>query len=276
MFSKVLVKLTGVFLIIFTSVTSATPSSAGKVQNTTEALTLRADDLRRPPPPHYDPHGCTSPYVYYRRECNGNMRLWEDVCGFRGMGRLPDGRHVQTTVYNNKTGMCDKNNYCLDTWAEGEKRGIICVPIQDSTGTGPTDPLTGTSNPMGAVKKWGVSQLHFELTVTHAMIGASVSAVFISECRSSLSCVICFFAHLGIQLNLGNEGTYIVTPHNVIIAHLRGHQTALCSGDGKHPEQCYPGSARDFKVGDIIDFTWGMSELQIGGLVFAVVPSGKL
>ena len=78
------------------------------------------------------------------------------------------------------------------------------------------------------------------------------------------------------QFDLGYDGSFLIAPNKIIVAHLRGKGKRLCSGDDKHPRECYPSSARDFNVGDVIDFTWGMTELQIGKLVYAIVPSGNL
>ena len=88
--------------------------------------------------------------------------------------------------------------------------------------------------------------------------------------------VLCFFAHLGNrwQFNLGADGSRLVDPHSDIVANFRGKQLRLCSGNSVHPKECYPYAAWDFKVGDVIDYTWGMSKGQGGELVFAIVPSG--
>jgi len=81
---------------------------------------------------------------------------------------------------------------------------------------------------------------------------------------------------LGNQLDLGYDGSYLVKPNKNIVAHIHGKGKKLCSGDTKNPMECYPSSAWDFKVGDAIDFTWGMIGFQMGQLVYAIVPSGEV
>ena len=120
-------------------------------------------------------HWCPPHYLYLRNICYA-CQCWKG------------------TEYQNKTGMCDDKTFCLNTWVKGkriwdEKRDIICVPIQKSTGTQPTDPQTGMSDPMKGVNNLGRTQHVYTLNIDHAMIGASVSAVLTSECRSSLSYV---------------------------------------------------------------------------------------
>ena len=102
---------------------------------------------------------------------------------------------------------------------------------------------------------------------------ASVSAIIRGECHTLLMfTLLCFFAHLGIQLNLGNDD-FLISPYDYIVGSLRGTPIKVCSGNPLHPKECYPDEiGRIFKAGDIIDFTWGMSSHR-GILIFAIVPA---
>ena len=143
MFSKALATLTGVFLILYMiSETSATPASAGKAQNTTQALAPRALDRDAPPVSTF--HGyCVSPFTYVRQECLGgrgkhtDARGWEDICGKSG-----------TSEYNSKQSTCDPGNYCLDTYLYStDSRAVYCVPLQKSRGKQLISEQYGFSDP---------------------------------------------------------------------------------------------------------------------------------
>ena len=168
-FSKVLVTLIDVFLILYISVpaTSATPAPS---------LAPRALDVRQSP---VDPHGCLPPYTWQRRECVGTRaggtvvsRAWVDVC-----------RETGTTKYENKQGICDVYNYCLDTYSGSSGRAITCVPLKNSSGQRKTDPQTGSSNPKTAPGNV-VFHTTYPVQIDHAMTAASVSAVFKGECHT--------------------------------------------------------------------------------------------
>jgi len=178
MFSKVLVTLIDVFLIldISVTVTSATPASAGKAQNTTQSLAPRALDVRQTP---YDPHRCVDPYTWQRRECVGTRaggtlvsRAWVDVC-----------LQTRTTKYDNKQGICDDNNYCLNTYSSKSRtRAIICVPLQNSRGKQLTEAQTGSSDQK--TSNSAVVPFQYSVQIDHDMSAASVSAVIKGECHN--------------------------------------------------------------------------------------------
>jgi len=179
MFSKVLVTLTGVFLILYTSVTSATPASAGKAQNTTQSLAPRALDVQQAP---HNPHTgrCVNPFTWVRRECVGprnrasaDSRAWVDICAKPG-----------TTQFDNKEGICDPDNYCLDTLAVTRNTwAIICAPLKNSRTHQLIEAQTGSSDPKTASLK-KVFHFHYAAEIDHDMTAASVSAVFKGECHT--------------------------------------------------------------------------------------------
>ena len=68
-----------------------------------------------------------------------------------------------------------------------------------------------------------------------------------------------FFAHVGNQLNLGDDGMFVIAPNKFIVGNLRGKQLKLCKGSKVHPKECHPNGLFDLIKGDIIDFTWGMT-----------------
>ena len=85
--------------------------------------------------------------------------------------------------------------------------------------------------------------------------------------------VVCFFAHVEDQLNLGRDYSYLITPNNVIVGNLHGKQQVVCQGTSSNTKECYPNGQYNFKKGDIIDYTWGMSSDQEGSLLYGIIPS---
>ena len=88
--------------------------------------------------------------------------------------------------------------------------------------------------------------------------------------------VVCFFAHVGDWLNLGDDNNFFIAPNNVIVGNLYGKQQVVCQGDKSSPtkaRECYPNGQYNFKKGDIIDFTWGMTDNQEGTLLYGIMPS---
>ena len=92
--------------------------------------------------------------------------------------------------------------------------------------------------------------------------------------------VVSFFAHVGIlgnQLNLlGQDESFLIAPNNIIVGNLHGKQEVVCKGDKKSPtkaRECYPSGTYNFKKGDIIDYTWGMTNFQEGTLLYGIMPS---
>ena len=182
MFSKVLVKLTSVFLILYTPVTSATPVSTSKAQNTNDdiqSLAPRGDLLFDPP------IQCPYPYTWSHRECVGDSAdngstEWQDVCGhfhpFKGM------------LYKYTLGECPNSSTCFDTVTYGKKHqvvnSIVCMPNKGKgKGRGKINAQTGTSKPATA-DEVGDTQFELSVTIDHKMDGASVAAVLKSECRT--------------------------------------------------------------------------------------------
>ena len=87
--------------------------------------------------------------------------------------------------------------------------------------------------------------------------------------------VLCFLCSCRNQLNLGSDGNFLVAPDNVIVGNIHGETQQVCSGDKSSPtkaRECYPNGTYDFKVGQIIDFTWGMTGDQEGKLAYGILP----
>ena len=80
-----------------------------------------------------------------------------------------------------------------------------------------------------------------------------------------------FFAHIGIQLNLGSND-FLITPAPYIVGYLRDPPSIVCVANPLYPKECYPYGARDFKKGDVIHFAWKMKRAR-GVLIYAIVPS---
>ena len=82
---------------------------------------------------------------------------------------------------------------------------------------------------------------------------------------------LCFFADLGIQLNLGN-GDFLIVPDTYIVGKVRSAGLTICIGNALHPKECYPTGGVNVKVGDFIDFSWRMTGVT-GVLIYAIVPA---
>ena len=177
MFSKVLVNLTGVFLILYISATSATPTGDSEAQNIKNDIDPRA--VRRPP---YWPYQCQWPYAWMRRECLGAIspRAWQDVCGITN---YYNGFHTQ---YDNRPGRCPENTFCLNGYNDAGKRFISCVStLKDKgkiTSKRPGDPQLGESSSKRARPELANTQLEFSVKIDHDITLAAVAAVIQSEC----------------------------------------------------------------------------------------------
>jgi len=66
---------------------------------------------------------------------------------------------------------------------------------------------------------------------------------------------------------------FIIAPNSYIVGKLHGKQLKLCNGNVDYPRDCQPNGAFDLKNGDVIDFTWGMSNGQVGELEYAIVEN---
>ena len=267
MFSKVLLKLTGIFL--FSSCISATPATLpgqpGEAQNINGDIHARA----------YNPYQCEDPYRWIRRECAplSGPRAWQDVCVTNAFG----------TVYDYKPGTCEEGTICVNGFNNDGLRFIYCMPEEYSkriTGRKrKTDPQAGKSDIKRGRSQIGNTQQKYSVTIDHDMTGAAVDAVFESKCRTLMFIVICSLLTwcIGNQLlNLGNDGSFIIAPNNVIVGNVHGYQENVCHGNKNNPataRDCYPIGTYDFKAGQTIDFTWGMSADQEGILAYAVLPA---
>jgi len=90
--------------------------------------------------------------------------------------------------------------------------------------------------------------------------------------------VVCSFAHVGSQLGLGDDDSFSIAPNNVIVGNLRGKRLQVCHGEKgtSTARECHPNGTFNFKAGDTIDYTWGMSNSQSGKLAYGVIPSSFL
>jgi hypothetical protein len=71
----------------------------------------------------------------------------------------------------------------------------------------------------------------------------------------------------------GDDGSFAIEAQNVIVGHIHGQKNPVCKGDKSHPEKarvCYPLGRYSLEKGDVIDFTWGMSQYQAGVLAYAI------
>ena len=171
MFKKVLVRLTSIFLFCI-SATSATPSGQPReLQNTIDDRDILAT------PAKYRPYLCEDPFRWVRRECVGAVSpmAWQDVCRWDSFA----------TIYDYKPGSCPPQTTCLDGFSSS---GAFISCISDETGLpldrGLLDPQAGTSGVKSGRTQLGNTQQTFSVTVDHDMNGASVAAVFKSECRT--------------------------------------------------------------------------------------------
>ena len=257
--------LTSIFLIILVSATSATPTGQPGEESINDGIHARMD---------LPIHLCRYPYNWARRECLGSLgpTAWQDVCSYRGY------RTNMQTVYDNKRGDCPAGTYCLDGFNNGGRRTISCVSLAQAKGKRKLDPQFGTSEAKRARTGLTNTQFEYSVTIDHDMTGAAVAAVFESkcQCRTVNVCRIYFFAHVGNQLNLGKDGSFLIAPNNVIVGNVHGKQETVCKGDLTSPtkaRECYPNDTYDFTAGQTIDFTWGTSGDQEGMLLYGIIPA---
>ena len=175
MFSKVLVELTGVFIILYISAISATPTAQpGEADKINDNIYTRA----------YKRHKCADPYTWLRRECVGELgpMAWQDVCVHRN--NVPTRNTPIYIEYDNKLGSCTHDTYCLDTVKTDGPRFINCVSnTKKSLGIKRnSDPQIGTSDTKRARPSLGNTQFEYSVTLDHDMTGAAVAAVIISGC----------------------------------------------------------------------------------------------
>ena len=181
MFSNVIVKLTGVFLILYISATFASPTAQPE-----EALALVPladklevdEDIHARARPPYRPYLCQYPYAWIRRECEERRgpRAWLDVCGWATYATRFE------TQYDNQPGICPQGTYCLDTFNAAGKPFIRCLG-KGKRALGLFDAQAGTSDPKRARMQKENTQLEYSVQVDHNMKGASVAAVLASKCH---------------------------------------------------------------------------------------------
>ena len=85
--------------------------------------------------------------------------------------------------------------------------------------------------------------------------------------------ILHIFAHVRNQLNLGDDSMFAITPNRIIVGSLRGTGRKVCNGSTKYRMECHPNGVFDFRKGDTIDFTWGMTEGQVGKLKYAIMEN---
>ena len=162
MFGKALVKFTGIFLILYISASSTTPTGQpGEAQNINDEIHPRDfDDL------------CVAPFTLVRRECMGGVSpvAWQDICSWWG----------GYTVYDNKQGNCPDGTYCLDGFNNNGRRTIACVGNSNGKKR-KLDPQAGLSDAKRARVFGGNTQIEYSVIIDHDMTEASVAAVVRSE-----------------------------------------------------------------------------------------------
>ena len=267
MFSKILVKLTGIFL--FSSCISATPTTLPGQLEPGENITGNGDIHARAK----NPYLCEDPFIWNRRECVPifGPRAWQDVCVWNSFA----------TFYDYKQGTCPEGTVCLNGINQDGHRFIACVSPETGTGKRQkkkTDPQAGTSGVKRGRSEIGNTQQQFSVSIDHDMSGAAVDAFFQSRCRTFNVHRRMFFAQMVCResINLGTDGSFIIAPNNVIVGNVHGYKENICHGnknDQSTARDCYPNGTYDFKVGQTIDFTWGMQADQEGILVYGIVPA---
>lgn len=176
MFSKIFLKPASIFLILFISVTSATPTGhPGEAQNINDDSDILARE--------YKPYLCIDPYIWERRECYRffGPLAWRDVCAqtLFTQGRDP------ITYRQDQQGYCPPGTICRDDFNTDGRRFVSCIPDGYDKGKQKTDPQAGTSEAKRARTELGKNtQLEFSLTIDHDMLGAAVDAFVESECRT--------------------------------------------------------------------------------------------
>jgi hypothetical protein len=209
--------------------------------------------------------------VWMRRDCAPEISFtaWDDVC--------------QNIFYEVKIPgipACAEDTYCEDIWitnlAGRMTKTIRCVPGSKpgvaQTRKQATDPQVGSSTTQLAPMGITTSTLYHQLAIANDMV-ASVSAFFMSE-----------FLRISIPLRLvvmamspeGEDESFVVRPHNIIVGKIQGKEITVCAGDSSSPSkarECHPNGRHQLWTGDIIDFSWGLQSSQSGSLKYLVWPS---
>ena len=171
MFSKVLVKLTGIFLFCISATSAAATHPVNGKPGEAQTRNINGDLHAR-----YRPYLCEDPFRWDHRECvpaNG-VTAWQDVCVWNSF----------VTLYDYKPGNCPPGTTCLDSY---NVHGIFIACIDNATGKPigkrGDDPQTGTSSTQRGRSQLGNSQQQYSVTIDHDMNQASVAAVLESERR---------------------------------------------------------------------------------------------
>ena len=194
MFNKDLVKFAGVFLILYISAISATPTRQPReAQNIDENIQARDDD---------DQYQCRYPYSWARRECLGSNgpQAWQDVCQ-RSVNMFT---HFETH-FEYIPGSCPDNTYCVDGFNGDGRRFITCISDGKGDKTNPgskrkNDQQTGTSDSKRARTQLGNTQFEYSVIIDHDMTEAAVAAVLQSECRT-VKCSLSYDTFLMLGIN---------------------------------------------------------------------------
>ena len=194
-----LVKLIGVFLILYISIASATPTgNAPATNDNTQALVPR----QPPTPPHVGPPYDVCPrnprHVWEKRECLYiiSPRTYRDICARLGIDYMWNGRLGRMRPFTRKatryiTRMCPENTLCMNR-VENNYDIITCHPLYPPRfqwkGKGQANRdddkrMTGESEPKSAGTD-GDYQFKQTVTIGRNMPGSSTSAALISECRT--------------------------------------------------------------------------------------------
>lgn len=168
MFSKLLVKLTVIFVFCIAATSATPPGQPGEVQNTN-------DDIHHARATK--PYQCEDPFVWVRRECVGAIdpTAWHDVCVWKTF----------SVFYDYQPGNCPGGTTCLDSFStKGPFISCISENTGNPTGKQKSDPQVGTSDTKRGRTELVNTQQKFSVKVDHDMDDASVAAVFQSECRT--------------------------------------------------------------------------------------------
>lgn len=220
--SKLFFNAIAFFIIFYISATSASPAEQfGPVESENDIYARAARA----------PYLCEYPYAWKRREClpSVNARAWQDVCTWTSYATQFQ------TEYDNIQMSCPDKTFCINTILDDYgSRSIRCV--RGTPGRRKhEDLLVGSSERERARPDLGNTQLEFFVKIDTDMAETSVATVVESD-----------------------DGTFIVTPDNVIVGKIQDREVEVCRGDksDNKARECYPKGRFDFRKGDIIDYTW--------------------
>ena len=240
------------FLGLYISVASGSPTIV-----TLNLLSIL--EPRNPP----DPNPCIGQTTWVSRQCDPERGpgVWFDSC----KGEVLGEEHT-FKFYGN----CNdyEHEVCENILDEQNDKHIECVFFDDlikrkmklANGS-----LVGTSEPKTAAAGLSTTQVMASVNIDDKM-GASVSAVLLSK-------FLLPACKLVLTRCKGEDKSFAIEANNIIVGHVHGTSTTVCKGNKSQPEkarECYPTGRYWLKKGDVIDFTWGMTQLQVGVLAFAI------